>query len=360
MIVKHTDRQRKETIFFAYQAPPKGENDVCADALRSAIQSFNSHQKKFTAISWENFKTSAQISQEVQSAISGCSIFACDATHFNPNVLFELGYAIGKGKEILILLNETVDGAAARYHDSFLKGYRYHPFTNRNEISAALQNKHYSNNIGRQLLDQKVSTISDLFYIKSSVSTEASIELTAYIDKLSVLKIVDDIAESKFKTNDWYARSILATQVVLIDFIGSNMAGASYENAWKAFYAGLALSLDRKVLITAPAKFRPPLDLHEIVITYRDPSNLIDSATPLINEWLNDSKQPSSETAQPVIDRKLDLLKLAIGEGIAEQERDRLQYYFVETPEYRAALEKSHVLIVGSKGTGKTESPLIY
>lgn len=347
-------KTKKDTIFFAYQAPQKGENDANVDAIRSAIQSYNSHQKRFTAISWENYKTSSQINKEVLNAISDCSIFACDVTHFNHNVLFELGYAIGKGKEVLILLNSTVASAGARYSESLLKAYRYQTFSNRKDIASALQNKHYSSDISNQFLTQKASNYCNLLYIKNSVSTEASIELTSNIDRLNTSKIIDDIAESKFKTNEWYARSILATKIVLIDFLGSNMLGASDENSWKAFWAGFAIALERKVLITAPSKFRAPLDFHDIVIAYTDPSNLIDSAMPVINNWLSELESSEIIVQQPDIDRKLDLLKLAIGEGIAEQEKDKLKYYFVETPEYRAALDKNHVLIVGDKGTGKT------
>ena len=54
------------------------------------------------------------------------------------------------------------------------------------------------------------------------------------------------------------------------------------------------------------------------------------------------------------IDRELDLLRLGIGFGIAENEKEQLNDYFVETTSYKHAFERDKAIFTGRKGAGKT------
>src|SRR5689334_15344950 len=103
------------SVFFAYE----GGHAENRDAIAAALVSFNRHQTALHAISWESLVVSGSIlNASVLKAIDECSVFACDLTYLNHNVLFEFGYAIGLKKELLVLLNTEIRTAKEDYEQS--------------------------------------------------------------------------------------------------------------------------------------------------------------------------------------------------------------------------------------------------
>jgi hypothetical protein len=347
-----------KTIFFAYQGTRAGQYDENSESIKKAIKTYNKHVKSTQAKSWEDYKRTSTINKEILESINACKVFACDMTYFNDNVLFELGYAVAKNKQVIIFLNESKQDAGSKYKGSILKGYKYKPFTNSQDIATALQQSLFSDHISQHLLNQKSLSRSDIFYIKSSISTDASIELTESVtnlEKENITAIIDDTAESQYKPNEWYARNIQVSDCVLIHFLGHASANAKAENAWKSFWAGFAIGLDKKVLIAAPAKYdNPPLDYHDIMVQYQSTPNLLETAIPLIQKWVSNKIEAPAQIEVEGRTIDFDLLKLALGEGIAEQERDKVLEYFLDTPEYKAATEREKVYVIGRKGSGKS------
>jgi len=58
-------------------------------------------------------------------------IFICDLTYLNPNVLFELGYAIAKKKRVWIIRDSNIEASKSDY-DNFkiLTTLGYKPYSN--------------------------------------------------------------------------------------------------------------------------------------------------------------------------------------------------------------------------------------
>ena len=111
-----------EKLFFAYQCVKDGYCDSNVEAIKRALNDYNSHQKTTNAITWEDLKKSGSyINAEILKNIEGSSYFACDLTTLNHNVLFELGYAMAKNKNIFIFMNEDIEGAKEKYQDFILK-----------------------------------------------------------------------------------------------------------------------------------------------------------------------------------------------------------------------------------------------
>ncbi len=59
--------------------------------------------------------TGKLIIHEVCSAIDNCELFICDLTWISPNVLFELGYAIAKNKQIWVTLDSSFEDSKSNY-----------------------------------------------------------------------------------------------------------------------------------------------------------------------------------------------------------------------------------------------------
>jgi len=353
----------QKLIFFAYQKQHDGESDNNVDSIVRSIKEFNQYQKAYLAKSWEEYRKTTPISKDVLNAIDKSEVFVADLTYFNHNVLFELGYAIAKNKEILILLDKHRQlegglGTSEKVYNNFtLKDIRYTSFTNHRNIQQALQNKLFSGGLLNQLINVKniVFKSSDIFYILSKFQNQASLDLTSMIQEFkndkSLELISDDSDEVKFQTLKWYLQNLLKAKVVIIHFIGENVENCFLENAQNSFFAGLACGHGCDVLLAAPAKYRAPLDYHDILLAYTSSEELWTSTI----DWLSARfRDVVPEKRVEKTEHDANLIKLGIGCDIAEDEGQSLLSYFVYTGSYQAALNYEKTILVGRKGSGKT------
>jgi Cdc6-like AAA superfamily ATPase len=348
----------EKIIFFAYKGKNEGTNDDNIESIKYAVKEYNQYQKTYVAKLWEDYRQTTCISADILNAINECEIFVCDLTYFNHNVLFELGYAIAKNKNILILLNNNIDDAGNKYRDFFLKGVRYTSLDNSKNILTAIQQKNYESDLlGKYIKIGNLEKNSlDLLYIKSKLKNQASINLS---DKIQFLKethelsvLVDDPSEVAYRPESWYFGSIYKAKSVIIHFWGENTKDAFNENAQNSLLAGLAVGLERKIILVAPSKFRAPLDYYEILTQYDSSEELITH----VNNWLGKHliNEQIEKKIEKIEEHQSNLIKLGIGCEVAEYEKDGLLQYFVETSPYRSALVKEKIIVVGRKGSGKT------
>ena len=347
-----------ELVFFAYQGKYNGESDDNVDAIFHAIKTYNQYQKKYHLKSWEDYRKTTAINIEVLDAIDNCSIFVSDLSYFNHNVLFELGYAVGRNRKILILLNKNVKGASSRYHNSFMKNIRYTSLTNSQDIVGALKSRAFDGDLIDKFVN--ISNIerhsNDLLYIKSKIKNQASLDLNDMIDILRDEKnfslLDDDFQEVSYRPMNWYFQNIVKSKCLIMHLLDDKMENAFLENATNSFLAGLACGLDLKVLLVAPAKYKAPLDYHDILCQYTSSNNLIDYVIEWVNTELDDFKV--EDKADEKEKHELNLIKLGIGDEVAEREKNGLQNYFIETASYFAALNQEKSILVGRKGSGKS------
>lgn len=349
---------RKE-IFFAYESGHR-EN---IDAIKKAVDEFNQHQKTYTARTWQELGVTGKIiNKTIFDAIDRCEVFACDMTYINHNVLFELGYAIGKKKKLLILLNKTVNGSVGNYSNfKILKNVGYESFTNYKQVVGVLQKSEKSKTI---LLEQLINITDinnnthDILYIASKIENQASLELTDMLKNSDFKIIYDNMSEVEYQTLIWYIKSLLQAKFIIIHLLGVEKSGNFYSNAEASLYAGLGCGLGKKVLLIAPSPFRAPIDYSDILIEYGFAEECVikteDWIKKNIAEMVVEEEGTLIEKASYVEKKKFNLLKLGVGCEIAEEEKDRLLNYFIKIDAYEKAFSREQSIFVGRKGTGKS------
>jgi len=345
-----------KTIFFAYE----GRHPENADAIKTGIKEFNGHQNSYLAKTWEEMEVSGKIINKcIMDEIDSCLIFACDLTYLNHNVLFELGYAIGRRKNLLIMLNDSVEGAKSRYSAfNILKNVGYEPFNNHKHVQAALQKKDKVTSVPLNDLvniDEAEYNTHDIFYIASSIQNQASLYLTDSLKDSGLSIIYDNTSEVEYQTLAWYIRSLMQAGSIVIHLLGRDKIDFYQKNAEASLYAGIGCGLDKKVLLIAPSPFDAPIDYTDILIQYNESSECASKAT----IWIQHNILPKTREMIPrkealVDDKKINLLKLGIGCGTAEEEKDDLLSYFIEIDAYKKAFERKQSIFVGRKGTGKS------
>lgn len=346
-------------IFFAYESGHQ-EN---IDAIKKAIHEYNTHQSSYKAKTWEELGVSGKIiNKTILNAIDKCEIFACDMTYINHNVLFELGYAIGKEKKLLIFLNGIINGAESTYSSfKILKNVGYEPFNNYKEILSTLQKHGKTKTV---ILEQLINVNEidkdtfDILYISSKINSQASLELTEMLKQKNLKIIFDNTTEVEYQTLIWYIKSLLQAKNIVIHLSGRNVINNYYDNAESSLYAGIGCGLEKKVLLIAPTPFRAPIDYTDILIEYDSADDCVLKTEEWIERNIKESLTKLVEegeiSSQVKEEMKLNLLKLGIGCEIAEHERDDLLNYFIEIDAYHKALNNIQSIFIGSKGTGKS------
>jgi nucleoside-triphosphatase THEP1 len=350
----------QKTIFFAYE---DGHQDN-KDAISRAARDYNNHQKNYKIKKWEDLRVSGKIiGTEIFEQIRNCSKFACDLTYLNHNVLFELGYAISQKKILKLFLNPNIEGAVQNYSDlKILKTIGYVKFLNSKEIVKELQSSSSKENT--LLLDkiipnyEKIEYEYDVFLINIKNKNQAAIDIEDYLYIIEKKFITNNENEIPYQTLNWYLNSILKSNIILLHMVGPDKTDYKVTNAEYSLYAGLAYGLGKEVLIIAPSPFRAPIDYSDILVDYASSTDCVNK----VEVWLNQrfSKIAMSHPVQTIdIDtdeiKEINLLKLGIGDGVAERDDCSSSDTFVETDAYIKATQKHKALIVGRKGSGKTE-----
>ena len=128
------------------------------------------------------------------------------------------------------------------------------------------------------------------------------------------------------------------------------------HNARQAFVCGFAFGMNKPLLMLAEHDYLAPLDYKDLLVHYGTARECVSQTEAFLERRLSSYREnpPSRAKGFEVLKLATELKALRIGDYIAENETAQLSEYFVETSEYRAALDGRHAIFVGRKGAGKT------
>jgi len=311
--------------------------------------------------------TGKYVVDAVVEAIRGVDVFACDLTYPNPNVLFELGYAVARMKIVWPTLNTTVSGAREKYevlNATILPVIAYSPYENSQQLAEAFIKARPWLESSDSLLgpgfDPKLrrSEKPSLLYLKQPHDTEESIVLSETLDASNFAGslIVDNPKETPSSTLSWYAENVRDTDATIVHLLSTDNTDNEFHNLKCAFVAGLAVGLGKPILMLAPEPYRTPVDYRALLKRHSTAEQCRFFAVP----WLGETethlpkrrRRPGPDLLETATE--LDLRALRVGDWVAENEHSSLEAYFVETRWYYDALSGAHNIFVGRRGSGKS------
>jgi hypothetical protein len=345
-------------VAFPSQPPSLGET------IETAIKEINK-SGRIDLTSWQQMNISGvPIISEIFNQIDKRSLMIADITNHNPNVLFELGYAIAKKKRIWLLHDSSTDSARDRFVQvNLLQPIGHVGYTNSRQIIDNYYKECPENNLGNtpySILVEPVLSQSyysgDIFYLKSFTPTESSSRLSNLIKRSKLKTIIDDPSENSAEPLSWYIRHVCGTSGLLVHLDADNISKAFPTNAKHALIAGFAKGLGKNVLILAHHPYASPIDYQLLLRKHDTAAKCVEYA----EDWINEHKQKLTLEDQvakkyrALLGDREFLASLNLGEHVAENEAEILPEYFVETGPYHDALRATTCLFIGRKGTGKT------
>ncbi len=341
-------------IFFAYPAEP----EATAETIALAATHLGT-RPTVSATTWQGLVVAGRlVLGQITDAIDNADLVCCELGSINPNVLFELGYAIAKQKAVWILL-DTTDTEAHRKWNQFglLGSVGYVGYTHSGDIQSrilgGLSELHplWDDLAHPTLPIQHARTI---FYMPLNHATDASRTLTRRLDAAARKNWhinPADTSEIGPAPISWYLPNVWAASAVVIHFSAPRRSNAALHNARAALIAGIAYGLGKQLLMVAEEEYQSPFDYQDILQIHVSSKQL----GQIFDAWFANLNPGIVSTA--VHERRelqTALQQLNFYEYVAEQESDTLDEYFVPTSEYESVLSSRSVLFVGRKGVGKT------
>ena len=354
--------------FFAYPSYPP----MLPPTIRAAIEAINATNTAVIA-GWEDISINGRyIIGEIKKTIDGCDFFCADVTGINPNVMFEIGYAIARNKRVWLVRDGSLRDVKKDFDQlKLLTTVGYTSYTNSAHIITAffrdepykdLTNTIYENSISSILGPQP--EIPTLLYLKSLHDTEASVHVTRSIEDAKIPTIVNDPTDSNLQPLTWFAQKLWDCVGCITHFVSADREGFKRHNARYALISGLAVGLNLDLLmLTEQSELLSPVDYRELMQVYATPTE----AATITSSWLV-PRTVTSSVEKVETDSYHSSLKLAtqlkdfhiqLGDWTAENEKDSLMRYFVETTVSLDILNGTQNVFVGRKGTGKSAN-LIY
>ena len=343
--------------FVAYPSVPPDR----AETIESAISTIASTDV-VTIKGWKTlFPGGRPIIGRIFEEIRACHCFIADLTGLNPNVLFELGYAVAHRKRVWLLLDTAIDKAKLDF-DRFqlFTTLGYHGSSNSDSIvKAFFQDQPFADgtNLFEDLLDKtQLGMRPTLLYVKAQIATEASNRLTRKVMAGEIALVTDDPAESANLPLSWYVNRTNASSAVVCHLLSSDHAHWQFANAKQAFVAGMAHGLGKPTLMLAHGPYASPLDYRDLLRVHDTAS----TAETLFDQWFAPlleavrKQEANSDYYKDQKAAKTTLERITLGEWIAENESKEVPEYFIPTAAYRDALRSNHSIFIGRKGTGKS------
>ena len=124
-------------VFFAYPSNPS----VIGQPIENAIN------KSRDVKSWKALDVYGHfIAEEVVAGINSCNTFVADISVLNFNVTYEIGYAIGKQKRILLTKNSSIQEIGTYVRDvGIFDTIGYSSYENSTQLSDLIHNSISSN-----------------------------------------------------------------------------------------------------------------------------------------------------------------------------------------------------------------------
>ena len=333
--------------FFAYPS----ERFQAVDTIKASISQLEQFHAVNEIVDWAELDVPGHfISTEVLHGIANADFLVADITQLNFNVTYEIGFAIGEGKRVILVRN----AAYAKASDAQIRqvgifdtlGYRQ--YENSRELTANIKEIRDLNPLIR---DAQIDRGQPIYVTKTKFQSDYAIRIAARLKKSGLgYRSFDPTEQPRLSALDAIAQ-VSRSAGVLVHFLPNSADDALIHNIRGAFIAGLAEGLGRTSLLFQEGEEPVPLDYRDFVKSITHPS-VIDEA---IADFAGEVVAKLSEAEASIELREASVLdKVNFGASSAENEITDLAEYYLDTDEFRRALHGEARLIVGRKGSGKS------
>ena len=274
-------------VFYAYSSKPEFVSEQVSDTIR-LINEMNS---EIFVTDWRNLNVAGKyVIDTICEEIDKSDLIVCDLTTHNHNVLFELGYAIAKGKPIRITLNATFQDADKRYRElRLLTTIGYTDYASPHELRNKLLSEMNSDERLATILDAHRGNLENarnsqgnsIFYLKSRKQTPESTALEGTLLKGDMAIFQDDPQQGTGQSLAWYIENTYQSDAVLVHLSSSGSDDTGYDVKY-ALAAGLAHGFSKALLIMAHDPYITPIDYRDLTHEHKSAADCVQALSKMV------------------------------------------------------------------------------
>jgi hypothetical protein len=332
--------------FFAYPASVT----LVVDAARAACLLCRTRGGGVNVMSWEEMDVSGRfIATEILNNIGTNDFLVADISRLNFNVVYEIGFAIGKGKPILLVKHKAVTEGHPSIQDvGIFDTLGYKEYTTSDELYALFRDVE---NIRPMHISGKINDKTPIYLIQPKTKTDYDGFIVYGIKKSHLYYRSFDPAESPRLAGPDAITNVAESFGVVLHFLPNEHVDSQTHNIRSAFVAGLADGMDKRALYIQSGETPIPVDLRDFVTTCRFQSQFKEAIGSLAERVYED--RDVSIVSKPAGELSV-LSQMDLGASAAENEITSLGEYYLEIDAFRRAQRKEVRLVTGRKGSGKT------
>jgi len=164
--------------FYAYASLPS----EIGQTIKNAVRDVNSYTE-LKVETWKALDIAGHfISEKVLEGIDNCDFLIADISILNFNVTFEIGYAIGKRKRILLTKNKSIcEGSPSMREVGIFDTLGYREYQNSNELYSFIKEAITANPLN---ITTKINIKSPVYLLEGLHKTDWATRIISRIKKL--------------------------------------------------------------------------------------------------------------------------------------------------------------------------------
>lgn len=336
----------RQVVFVAFPSRDPALAEIVMDAVRRA----NALPLPVRYEPWPfNDVPGNPVISPILEKIDDSPFVIADITYLNLNVVYEVGFSIGRSKRAFLVRHSGTEGdreiaKAVGIFDT-LGYYEYDDAEDlKNRLAAHIEaaNLTFSTTLDRKsrvYLIEPPNRGADVGVMVSCIKKAGYGRYRSFTPE----------EDSRLLATD-AIRQVAASSGVFIPLQSPHVPGGAIHNIRCMFVTGLADGMGKPKLVLSPPGYDAPLDIRDDVKTWHQPGEIRDYVAefcPRIVEY-EGQVEPSG------IDRTTLLQSISIGDPRAENEMTTLEHYYLSIDQFDRALRGEVNLVVGRKGSGKT------
>lgn len=335
------------TGFVAYPSNPSGIGTV----LREALEIVDTEYSDDDFQGWEQNDIAGRfLVDPILEEIDSSDLLVADITKLNFNVVYEIGYAIGLGRRVLLIQNGSLQNDSVLIREvGIFDSLGYNSYLNARQLAQLITSIKDTTPLSLQF---EINKAAPVFLVLPQLKTDLETKVLSRVKKAFRQQFrTFDPDEAGPMSGREAIREIATSYGVVIPLLNSLRKDSQAHNMRAAFVAGLAMGMKKELLFLQFGDEPVPLDYRDLVDHVANDRNLdnhFSEFAPTVYASYN-TVEPLPEKAKRTL-----LEKVSLGRSIAENEITELRDYYLETEEFRRVARGETQIVTGRKGSGKT------
>lgn len=333
------------TGFFAY---PEGF-PIVEQAITAAVEETAASALRLKP--WKQMQiVGFKVDDVVRAQIDDAAVLVADITYPNANVYYEIGFAMARGKPVLPTICSAIDRAISGVQKTgIFDTIGWAVYANSAELISKLE--HWPDISWTSKYVRRRNYGQPLFILDTLSKTDFRNQIFSAVENSCVKYRSFDPAQIPRLTAAQAVADVSSSAGAIVPLIADEIVDFHLHSLRASFVIGLCHGFDVEVLAIQYDGRPVALDFRDFVRNSNRKAETERHVETFASEVLIWNQKASSRENIGTLGLLADI---DLGSPTAENETQKLSYYFVRTAEFARALRAESAVITGRKGAGKS------